>query len=264
MRRGRHSAETGSHPFRSMFDLMLALVLLLLAAFALRQPHARADYDMTRRRNELLMLHNLQIRQKPGGEHARVYDSVNQLPPDDDLPLANVCRLVKNNDGPVTEEFKQMLEQHRSKMWDDLGSYVQDRLLNPQIRRTIGEKELHFNTGAEEPINKSQGEAIAKDICSKCYDDKKKVIVFNRIRVEGHTDSDTVHTYKFDSNWELSAARACWLAKQIKIELNKRGVFIGSGRGHVLIEAIGYADSVPAQGNDKAQNRRIEIVYEDL
>ena len=64
----------------------------------------------------------------------------------------------------------------------------------------------------------------------------------------------------------MSAARAIWLAKEIENKLNVQGIV--TGRNGVLVEAIGYADSIPLPGNDnltephRRLNRRIEIVFE--
>jgi hypothetical protein len=54
--------------------------------------------------------------------------------------------------------------------------------------------------------------------------------------------------------------------KLIEHKLNAEGVI--TGRGGVLVEAIGYADCFPLPGNDntteehRQKNRRIEIVFE--
>lgn len=73
------------------------------------------------------------------------------------------------------------------------------------------------------------------------------------IRVEGHTDNVPIHTERFPSNWELSAARAIAVVRY----LQDRGV------DPEVLGAAGYAEYQPIASNDtaegKAQNRRIEI-----
>ncbi len=75
------------------------------------------------------------------------------------------------------------------------------------------------------------------------------------LRIEGHTDNVPIHTAEFDSNWELSSARATRIAR----------IFIGlkaipPGR----ISAAGYAEFHPVASNDtaegRAENRRVDLV----
>jgi chemotaxis protein MotB len=75
------------------------------------------------------------------------------------------------------------------------------------------------------------------------------------IRIEGHTDNVPIHTAEFDSNWELSAARATHLAR----------LFIGSpGIRPERLSASGYGEYHPAASNDtaegRAENRRVDII----
>jgi chemotaxis protein MotB len=77
-----------------------------------------------------------------------------------------------------------------------------------------------------------------------------------QILVEGHTDSVPISTAKYESNWELSSARAGSLVRF----LVDRGI-----EPHRLA-AIGRADNIPAvMGDDpfaRAANRRVVIVVQ--
>ncbi|MCY7851441.1 flagellar motor protein MotB [Bacillus spizizenii] len=77
----------------------------------------------------------------------------------------------------------------------------------------------------------------------------------NDIQVEGHTDSRNISTYRYPSNWELSAARASGVIQYFtsKEKLpSKRFI------------AVGYADTKPVKDNKTnehmKENRRVEIV----
>ncbi|REC95082.1 OmpA/MotB family protein [Kushneria indalinina] len=74
------------------------------------------------------------------------------------------------------------------------------------------------------------------------------------ISVEGHTDSRTISTAQFPSNWELSAGRATAVLRYLS-----RG-----GVSSTQLRAIGYGPTRPLAGNDtetgRAQNRRVELV----
>jgi chemotaxis protein MotB len=75
------------------------------------------------------------------------------------------------------------------------------------------------------------------------------------LRVEGHTDNIPIHTSEFDSNWELSTARATRIAR-IFLDLN--------AMPPERISAAGYAEFHPVAANDnaagRAENRRVDLV----
>lgn len=77
----------------------------------------------------------------------------------------------------------------------------------------------------------------------------------NQIRVEGHTDSLPINSFKFPSNWELSAARATAVVRY----------FVEShGFSPARISALGFGEFRPLVPNDtpdnRARNRRVDIV----
>jgi chemotaxis protein MotB len=75
------------------------------------------------------------------------------------------------------------------------------------------------------------------------------------LRVEGHTDNVPIHTLEFDSNWELSTARATRIAR-IFLDLK--------GMPAERISAAGYAEFHPVAANNtaagRAENRRVDLV----
>ncbi|QHS23045.1 flagellar motor protein MotB [Virgibacillus sp. MSP4-1] len=77
----------------------------------------------------------------------------------------------------------------------------------------------------------------------------------NHVRVEGHTDSRPITTYRYPSNWELSGARASSVIRYI-IDHNN----VKPNR----FQAVGYADTRPKAENTSPENwqknRRVEII----
>jgi chemotaxis protein MotB len=75
------------------------------------------------------------------------------------------------------------------------------------------------------------------------------------LRIEGHTDDIPIHTAAFDSNWELSAARATHIAR---IFLDMKAI------PPERLSAAGYAEFHPVASNDTAEgrseNRRVDLV----
>ena len=75
------------------------------------------------------------------------------------------------------------------------------------------------------------------------------------LRIEGHTDNIPIRTAEFDSNWELSTARATGIAR-ILLGLNA----MPPNR----LSAAGYAEFHPVASNEtpegRAENRRVDLV----
>lgn len=81
-----------------------------------------------------------------------------------------------------------------------------------------------------------------------------KKFVLHQMIVEGHTDSYTMSSNQFPSNWELSSARACSVVRY----LINRFKFAPS-----LFSAVGYADTHPLETSISPKdpaNRRVEIL----
>ena len=80
----------------------------------------------------------------------------------------------------------------------------------------------------------------------------------NPLRIEGHTDSVPIHTVRFRSNWELSAARSISMMEVMAARFNV-------DRQRVAI--VGFADTAPQTPNDteegRARNRRVDIVIQN-
>src|SRR5690625_6597244 len=77
----------------------------------------------------------------------------------------------------------------------------------------------------------------------------------NYIKVEGHTDSVPMHSYRYPSNWELSGARASSVIRYLLDEFpldEKR------------FSLAGYGETRPVKPNTSSENRqanrRVEIV----
>lgn len=80
----------------------------------------------------------------------------------------------------------------------------------------------------------------------------------HEVKVEGHTDSRPISSYRYPSNWELSGARASSVVRYL-VDENK----LDQSRFSIA----GYSDINPLVPNTNAenmsQNRRVEIVILD-
>jgi chemotaxis protein MotB len=75
------------------------------------------------------------------------------------------------------------------------------------------------------------------------------------LRIEGHTDNIPIHNSAFDSNWELSTARATSIA---------RVLLALKAMPPDRLSAAGYAEFHPVASNEtadgRAQNRRVDLI----
>jgi chemotaxis protein MotB len=75
------------------------------------------------------------------------------------------------------------------------------------------------------------------------------------VNLVGHTDDVPIHSERFPTNWELSAARACAVARYLMDEMG-----LPSSRFYVT----GHGEQQPVRPNDSAENRaanrRVEII----
>ncbi|MGC8549036.1 MAG: flagellar motor protein MotB [Acidobacteriaceae bacterium] len=75
------------------------------------------------------------------------------------------------------------------------------------------------------------------------------------LRIEGHTDNIPIHTSQYNSNWELSTARATYLTRLFirQFQMNP-----------ARLSAAGYAQYHPIASNataaGRAENRRVDII----
>ncbi len=80
----------------------------------------------------------------------------------------------------------------------------------------------------------------------------------NYVKVEGHTDNRPISTFRYPSNWELSAARASSVIRYLTDTEELKGS---------RFTAVGYGATRPIAPNDSPENwnknRRVEIVILD-
>jgi len=104
-----------------------------------------------------------------------------------------------------------------------------------------------FSSGSATPRPESAPtlRQIASKLGATAYD----------LRIEGHTDNIPIHNAEFDSNWELSSARATHIAR----------IFLAmKAMPPDRLSAAGYAEFHPVASNDTAEgrgeNRRVDLV----
>lgn len=166
-------------------------------------------------------------------------------------PAAMPMNIVMGEDVLAPAKVKDDLESLRRDLEQRLSNQVAQHTVSIQMGRdglVISLREAgFFDSGAATPRQETLStlRQIAASLYRTPYD----------LRVEGHTDNVPIHTASFDSNWELSSARATRIAR-LFLELRA----IPADR----LAAAGYAEFHPVASNatpeGRAANRRVDLV----
>ena len=159
--------------------------------------------------------------------------------------------IVMGEDVLAPAQVKDDLERIRRELTQTLSNQVATHTVSIQMGRdglVISLREAGFfasGSATPKPETLPTLRQIAASLGRTPYD----------LRIEGHTDNIPIHTAEFDSNWELSTARATCIARLL---LDQR--LISPDR----LSAAGYAEFHPVADNDtpegRAQNRRVDLV----
>lgn len=167
-----------------------------------------------------------------------------------ELPASSGSRYLAEQSTSAAQVQADLEYIHRD-LERRLSMQIEQRTVSIQLGRdglVISLREAgFFDSGAAipRPETASTLHQIAESLADSRYD----------VRVEGHTDTVPIHNSEFDSNWELSSARATHIARML---LEMRGL------SPEQISAAGYAEYHPVATNDtaegRAENRRVDLV----
>lgn len=159
--------------------------------------------------------------------------------------------IVMGEDVLSPAQVKEDLNQVRRDLEQRLSNQVAQHTVSIKMGReglVISLREAgFFDSGSAVPKPESIPtlRQIAASLSQTTYD----------LRIEGHTDNIPIHTSQFDSNWELSSARATHIA-HVLLDTHS----ISADR----ISAAGMAEFHPVDTNDtaegRANNRRVDLV----
>lgn len=159
--------------------------------------------------------------------------------------------IVMGEDVLAPAQVKADLEHIRRDLEQTLSNQVATHTVSIHMGRdglVISLREAgFFNSGSADPKPESLPtlREIAERLGKTPYD----------VRIEGDTDNIPIHNAQFDSNWELSTARATRIAR----------IFLAM---HAIppdrLSAAGYAEFHPVASNatpeGRAENRRVDLV----
>ncbi|MBC2396675.1 flagellar motor protein MotB [Clostridium tetanomorphum] len=165
---------------------------------------------------------------------------------------------MKNGEVPLVGETVKMGSATGGKeneLYDKVKDYVQKNKLNGSV--TIKKDAKGIAIELKDSVLFEVGKAEIKTNSIPILEKLNKLILSfpNEIVVEGHTDNVPIKNYKYDSNWELSTARA----------VNVLRYFVETKRQNpARFTAAGYGEFKPLYPNDtaenKSKNRRVNIL----
>jgi chemotaxis protein MotB len=219
-------------------------ITLLFAFFVVMYAFAKADQKKQMQVSEAI---------DSGFSSLGVFHDATSKPPEGAAAAqtATPLNIVMGENVMSPSRVKDDLEHVRRELEQKLSNQVSTHTISIQMGRdglVISLREAgFFSSGSATPKPESLPSLrqIAASLGHTPYD----------LRIEGHTDNIPIHTNEFDSNWELSSARATRIARFF-IDLKA----ISPER----ISAAGYAEFHPVAGNDtaagRAENRRVDLV----
>jgi chemotaxis protein MotB len=167
---------------------------------------------------------------------------------DGEVPLVGgESKVESNEDSSVMSNKEQTLEEvkefvEKSGLSDSITVLPDEKGISLQLKDSI-----LFETGKAEL--KDNSKVILNQISSLIAN------LPNNIVVEGHTDNVPIRTHEYDSNWDLSSARATSVIKFFTEEKHLTGSrFSASGCGEYKPIAPNTSDE------NKAKNRRVNIL----
>jgi chemotaxis protein MotB len=164
---------------------------------------------------------------------------------------ATPVNVVLGDELAASSAVKTDLERMARELQGKLSNQIAQHVVALHIGRdglVISLREAGFyDSGSAAPHAASMGslDEIAETLKASPYD----------VRIEGHTDNIPIHTGQFDSNWELSTARATRLTR---LFIERHGLRPGR------LSASGYAEFHPVVSNEtvegRSENRRVDII----
>ncbi|PRR77525.1 Motility protein B [Clostridium liquoris] len=165
---------------------------------------------------------------------------------------------MKNGDVPLVGETTKMgtaTGGRENELYDKVRDYVEKNKLQDSVKIKNDSKGviLELNNSILFETGQSQIKSNSIPILDKL---NSLIASFpNSIIVEGHTDNVPIKNYQYDSNWELSTARAVNVLRYF-VEVKNQNP--------ARFTAAGYGEFKPIYPNDteehRAKNRRVNIV----
>ncbi len=170
------------------------------------------------------------------------------------VPKPSVVQKPQGN--PAAQKARQEAIKRVRDMADEIRRALQPLAEGGQVSVTEGANGIKVEINAE--VLFAPAEARLGDSAVDVLEAVGQVLAGADfpVIVEGHTDNVPINTYRFPSNWELSASRASSVVR----------LFVETGVDPARLTAAGYGAERPVAGNDneeeRSRNRRVTLLIE--
>jgi chemotaxis protein MotB len=166
---------------------------------------------------------------------------------------AQIADLGKRLNSALAQRVQE-LSRYRSEFFGRLRQILSQRSDILVVGdRFVFQSEVLFAKGDAELSSPGQAEMLKLADAIKQLEAEIPTDIAWVLRVDGHTDVDPIQSVKFQSNWELSSARAIAVVKYL----------ISQGVAPKHLVAAGFGEFQPldpgSSEDAKAENRRIEL-----
>jgi len=232
--------------FGDMMSLLLTFFILM--------------FSMSELKMDRFLLARQSLREAMGGTAAEAIDDPMGLMPDPvdpegQLQAPGEGERASATDGASDEDVVSVVEDYMDMIVDRLQAFVSDKGLESSVTVERGAEGvyLRMQTGALFPSGSATLQPEGKEALGELAGITSSLGV--RVAVSGHADNQPVSGGPFASNWELSAARAAGVAREL----------VEHGQDPTMVRVESFGEYRPVADNDtpegRALNRRVELYY---
>lgn len=241
-----HNDERWLLTYSDMITLLMALFIILWAISAVN----KSKFE------------ELRVSLREAFTHAKVIDGQSSVFQNPSASTSTAISIVSSD--PVAQVIKQINravsksdQQNLERLKEILDQYAKSHGLVGILRTSIDERGLVIRLLTDKLLFAS-GSAVLEPKGGPLLAQIARAIdhttLTNPVRVEGNTDDIPIHTSQYESNWELSTARATAVLEV----LHRHGV------ADTRLSVAGYAATRPVASNTtpagRQANRRVDIV----
>lgn|SRR5690625_229274 len=235
--------------YSDMVTLILVFFILLFSMSRIDQLKFESITESFQNRNVLDFISTDILSEEPSGNNGQNSGQADNGNHDEN-----------QNEETDLNELKEQLEKWEDKedeltaLMMDVETFLEEEDLEDQVSATRSAEGVTLVL--QDSILFDSGEASLLDSGKPFLNEVARLLsdMPNKVRVEGHTDSRPISTYRYPSNWELSGARAGRVVRHFSEEAD-----LNSNRFLIA----GYGDTQPIDPDNMAKNRRVEIVILD-
>ena len=244
-RRGEEEAHNDERWLLTYADMITLLMALFMVLFSISSVNISKFKDLQHALQDAFSGRIL-----PGGRSVKQSGGSDRVQtPAMSSPSANVSSAAAASPAAVEQEDFQRLKRQ-------IDAYAAAHGLSTKISTRVDRRGLHVRVLTDKLFFASgsadiqpPGQAIVGKLSGLFAAERA-----HPVQVEGHTDPQPIHSDRFPSNWELSAARAASVVRSMVAD----GVVAGR------LSAVGRAALDPIAANatvaGRARNRRVEFL----